>query len=288
VPPNTDYTSSEYFLYVAFIGGTEYPQGSYANGSGAYMSAFAPYVAPGDDHSLAEIAILTSDRLQIAELGWIVGSDQQPRLFVFHWVNGQPTCYDGCGFVQSSSVHFPGMALPAYDTPREFEIVNWGGDWWAVYDGDPVGYFPSSLWGGNFRKVGQTEWFGEVAAAKFQSCTQMGDGSYGTTPGAASMSNLFVLNAAGGTVAPNFGLAYDTSPAYTAGAITSTGFSFGGPGACCTPSTCAALGAHCGTTSDNCGGILNCGTCTGALVCGASNQCEPIHPPPGCQGHLCM
>ena len=33
-------------------------------------------------------------------------------------------------------------------------------------------------------------------------------------------------------------------------------------GVCCTPTTCAAQGATCGTIPDGCGGTLNCGTCT--------------------------
>jgi hypothetical protein len=44
----------------------------------------------------------------------------------------------------------------------------------------------------------------------------------------------------------------------------------------CTPTTCSAQGANCGTSSDGCGGTLNCGTCTGPQTCGgggATNVC---------------
>jgi acid phosphatase len=44
----------------------------------------------------------------------------------------------------------------------------------------------------------------------------------------------------------------------------------------CTPTTCAAKGANCGTISDGCGGTLSCGTCTPPQTCGgggAANVC---------------
>jgi mannobiose 2-epimerase len=46
-----------------------------------------------------------------------------------------------------------------------------------------------------------------------------------------------------------------------------------GGGGACTPSTCSALGAACGTPSDGCGGTLNCGTCPTGQTCNASHQC---------------
>ena len=42
----------------------------------------------------------------------------------------------------------------------------------------------------------------------------------------------------------------------------------------CTPTTCAALGATCGTPSDGCGGTLSCGTCGTGSTCNASHTCE--------------
>jgi hypothetical protein len=43
----------------------------------------------------------------------------------------------------------------------------------------------------------------------------------------------------------------------------------------CTATTCSAQNANCGTLSDGCGGVLNCGTCPAGQVCGAqqNNQC---------------
>jgi hypothetical protein len=36
----------------------------------------------------------------------------------------------------------------------------------------------------------------------------------------------------------------------------------------CTPQTCASLGYNCGAAGDGCGGLLQCGTCTGSNFCG--------------------
>jgi endoglucanase len=44
-------------------------------------------------------------------------------------------------------------------------------------------------------------------------------------------------------------------------------------GTMCTPTTCAALGATCGTPANGCGGTLSCGSCGAGQSCNASNQC---------------
>ena len=51
------------------------------------------------------------------------------------------------------------------------------------------------------------------------------------------------------------------------------------PETCCTPTTCAAQSANCGSIADGCGGMLDCGTCTPPASCGGagvSNQCGVI------------
>jgi len=40
----------------------------------------------------------------------------------------------------------------------------------------------------------------------------------------------------------------------------------------CTPKTCSALGANCGSVSDGCGGTLSCGTCATGLACGTGSN----------------
>src|SRR5215470_20055557 len=56
-------------------------------------------------------------------------------------------------------------------------------------------------------------------------------------------------------------------------------------GSTCTPTTCAAQGATCGTISDGCGGVLTCGTCSSGQTC-SSNKCGAgTNPGPGSCTH---
>ena len=45
-------------------------------------------------------------------------------------------------------------------------------------------------------------------------------------------------------------------------------------GACCTPTTCAALGKNCGSWPDGCGNTLNCGTCLAGQPCNNGVCCN--------------
>lgn len=64
------------------------------------------------------------------------------------------------------------------------------------------------------------------------------------------------------------GAVYDAGWTGDSASGTLTGVSAGAGGSC-TPTTCAALGANCGTPSDGCGGTLSsCGTCTAPQSCG--------------------
>ena len=47
-------------------------------------------------------------------------------------------------------------------------------------------------------------------------------------------------------------------------------------GTSCTPTTCKAAGAQCGSVGDGCGGMLDCGSCQFGMACGAGgtpNRC---------------
>lgn len=106
----------------------------YVTADGAYLSTpvQSPVVAAADYHSLAELAVESSDGKQIIEIGWRVyrPQDQTPRLFIYHWVNGVGTCYNaGCGFVSNSSTVTPGMALTPSSTPVQFAIEYFQGNW---------------------------------------------------------------------------------------------------------------------------------------------------------------
>lgn len=192
-----------------------------------------PVVASSDYHSLAEIAGESPDGQQIVEIGWNVDrgvnhGDSRPHLFIYHWINGQPTCYNGCGFVQVSKTRFPGMRVKVTKTPQKYAMKYYQGSWWLGYQGEWIGYFPGSLWNNSFTQLGLTQWFGEVAVASQTPCTQMGNGILGTSPGAALIDKMQFI---GGTVAS--ASPGQTNPSYYAiGNFKGSSYNYGGPGAC--------------------------------------------------------
>jgi hypothetical protein len=253
-------------------------------GAGATITQADPAIGIGDFHSLAEIAVESSDGEQIVELGWTidfgVNGDLQPHVFSFHWVNGAPTCYNACGWVQVSPDKQPGMrVVPGEPHRYEMRLVN--DDWWLFYDGEGMGYYPQSEWKSakGFTTVGLTQWFGEVAAGMASPCTQMGNGASGADTTAAVFSDLHLFDLAGIPTPAATEMGALTNPAfYNIGQATPTSFGFGGPGAvtgCCSPSTCAAARAECGAIDDpRCpGNTLACGTCTGTSVCTPDHTC---------------
>lgn len=266
------------YLYVGMLEAVD----THTSGAGATITQADPAVGIGDFHSLAEIAIESLDDRQIVEIGWTidfgVNGDLQPHVFSFHWIDGQPTCYNGCGWVQVSPDKRPGMRVVPGE-PHRYEIKLVHTDWWLFYDGEAMGYYPQSEWKAGFKTVALTQWFGEVAAGVPSPCTQMGNGTTGGDTAAASFAELHLFDPDGATVPAAIEMGALTNPAfYNVGRATLTGFGFGGPGAvtgCCTPSTCTAVGAQCGAITDPVcmTNMLVCGACNGTDVCTADHTC---------------
>jgi len=207
----------------------------YVTADGAYMSTpvQSPVVASADYHSLAELAVESSDGQQIIEIGWRVyrPQDQTPRLFIYHWVNGVGTCYNtGCGFVQSTSTTItPGMALTPSSTPVQFAIEYYQGNWWYGYNGTWFGYLPGSLWTG-FTTTGLVQMFGEISTTTARPCTDMGNGYLGTNASAAAVTGVGYYNTTTATSLTKF--TPDDSTLYDSQVTTASSFRYGGPGAC--------------------------------------------------------
>jgi hypothetical protein len=142
-----------------------------------------PALAKEDYHTLAELALESADSNQIVEIGWnvdrSVNGDEDPHLFVYHWINNKSTCYNACGFVQFSPNVKPGDTLN-YGAIKKFGIQYFNGSWWVAFDSEWIGYFPEQLWndqGVKFSKGGFQQVFGEVASSSTTPCaTQMGLG----------------------------------------------------------------------------------------------------------------
>ncbi|MFC7529559.1 neprosin family prolyl endopeptidase [Actinoplanes sp. GCM10030250] len=208
-------------------------EGAYAN-----LTISKPKLDKGDYHTLAEVAVQSPDGgHQVVEAGWtvdrVVNGDDDPHLFVFHWVDGKPACYNKCKFVQFSENIRPGDTLPQ-DTQKQFGIQYTGGAWWVAYDTEWVGYFPGELWGNKFEKTGLVQIFGEVAASTPEPCTEMGNGKTaidektGLDPGtAAKIGSISFYN--GPKVDP---YVRSTSKVYPISKLSARTFRYGGPGKC--------------------------------------------------------
>lgn len=213
------------FIYVA---GQQYVE---ADGASVRMYQAEPEVAPNDGHSLQELAVQSADSQQIVEVGWTVDratdGDSAPHLFTFHWVNGQPSCYDTCGFVETAaSAGRPGMPVPV-GQEGEYAIQHFQGRWWVGYDNQWFGYYSDSLWNGSYTRAGRIQTFGEVAAAGPTTCTDMGDGQPGAASNASYITDFRLL---GSTAAPALQTSATDSAHYSLGAVTPTSFRLGGPG----------------------------------------------------------
>ena len=246
-----------------------------STGTSANITQPSPYLAPPDFHTLAEITAESSDGRQVVELGWTVdrninGGSTAPHLFTFHWIDGNPTCYNGCGYVQVSSTRYPGMPVNITTTPQEYTINYFSGNWWIGYQNEWIGYFPGTLWGGGYTNGDLFQWFGEVSAMSNTPCTYMGDGLFGTNSGASGFSNINFLNGINASLTS----IVETNPNYYKfGNISGSDFKYGGPGYCnlATPSYALNLTTSgTGTVTSSPAGI-NCGaTCSQTYSTGAS------------------
>ena len=117
-------------------------------------------------HSLFEIAVQGgTGNGDIVEIGWRKRSgDASPRLFVFHWEDWNPGCYNGCGWVQWNPSIVPGMVVNA-GTESYMGWVYYEGNWWAWYANQWVGYFPETLWADGYNKANLVQLRATLAAA---------------------------------------------------------------------------------------------------------------------------
>lgn len=236
VTPPADGSICDFGACFNYVAGRQFANN--ATGASVKLWRASPNLNPNDPnaHSLQELAVQSSDQLQIVEVGWTVdrslNGDAHPHLFVFHWVDGIPTCYNGCGFVSTSTRVVPGEKMPSggYST---FQINHVSGEWQISLDGTMFGYFPDSLWGSStFTQPLLIQAFGEVASTSTPTCNQMGTGKFPESPASSSMEDFTLL---GPTVSPTNlfapGFEFVTNPQwYDASNLQPTGYSLGGPG----------------------------------------------------------
>ena len=220
------YFGACYYYNTVFETGT-------VTGASVFLSQAHPKVGTGDLHSLTELAVQSSDQKQTVEVGWTVEGSGPPRLFVFHWVNGVPTCYNGCGFVPVSKKYHAGDVVNTGEQ-RTYSIQFKNGRWLVGYRGETLGYFPGSLWKGKFTKIGVAQAFGEVASSsKTSPHSEMGNGVSGAAAKSAAIRKFKLIGGASdgpaGYVDDEAPSVYQIAP-YDSVCITSCGMAFGGPG----------------------------------------------------------
>jgi Neprosin len=202
------------------------------DGVAAQLTVAKPKLGAADWHSLAEIAVQSADGQQVVEVGWnvdrVTNGDENTHLFVYHWVDGKATCYNGCDFVPYAGATIAPGATLAADVIKPFGIQYSAGNWWIAYDSAWIGYFPDKIWNSTFTKGGLVQVFGEIAASSTAPCTEMGNGKIpDDTTAAAKFGSVTYVN--GPTVV--LGVTA-TSARYPTYQVTDRTFRYGGPAAC--------------------------------------------------------
>ena len=226
-PPTAAASAEARDVYFHYAVGTQTGE---TDGTWANLSIAKPYLARGDYHTLTEIAVQSADGRQIVEVGWTVdrqvNGDDDPHLFVYYWKDREPSCYNACGFEVYSKTVKPGDTLPAGGQKR-FGIQHFDGVWWIAYDSEWIGYFPDRLWDHEYTRGGLTQWFGEVASATPDPCTDMGNSLPATDGYAARVGSISMTNGPAPAAATRV-----TSGHYSVQSLSDRTFRFGGSGAC--------------------------------------------------------
>lgn len=195
-------------------------------------------------HNVSELAVIrkrASNLRDIVEIGTVSDrdmsplNDDEPRMFVFAWINGTPYGGYNAGFVNytgaNNCAYHPGDNMGAINgtaIAMGFEYTS--NNWWASIGGKWCGYFPAdpaatsvagNLWygsGANFASATQIQAFGEVTSAFNEPCTDMGNGGTGTdsttgTYSYNSMPTYWASTAYSGPSAPAASLTLFNQPA---------------------------------------------------------------------------
>ncbi|XP_024628816.1 uncharacterized protein [Medicago truncatula] len=190
----TDTIQNGHLHSVGFVRGDIY------YGAQAIINVWAPHVESPNEFSLGQIWIVSGSGkdLNTIEVGWQVSAgrygDNRPRLFTFWTADGydQTGCYDLLcpGFVQTNNKFAIGTPISPISTYNggQYEITLFifkdptNGSWWLEYGlGNPIGYWPSSLFTTLKDNATIVQFGGEIVNAKSTGAytsTQMGSGHF--------------------------------------------------------------------------------------------------------------
>ena len=223
-------------------------------GGSGFLNIWQPRIAPNEWFSLAQHWYVggTGGGTQTVECGWQVSPRKYntplPCLFIYwtraNYADGSG-CYNlDCGaFIQTSStVAIPGTLTPSQFGGNQYEVnlgfyLN-GGAWWLYFQGQPVGYYPISIFqnGALSRRAESVDFGGEtVGEGSFPS---MGSGRFPSEGfgRAAYQRNVLFYPQSGGAQEATL-IPYEPSPACYriiaanhSGTTWGTYFYYGGPG----------------------------------------------------------
>ena len=165
------------------------------------------------DFSLGQLA-LTSNWLgpKLVEYGWIVAprvfNDDYPHLFIA-LRRGLLLCFIKVGNIPAPTPHCPaniylqlgnkkpGDRVGTTGRPMLYHVGYYGQNacggekgWWIRYENEWIDCVKESFWPQGFANGDLIEWFGEVAYTT-NSCIPMGNGTFGSKAGSASISKIF-------------------------------------------------------------------------------------------------
>jgi hypothetical protein len=232
------------------VGYQNYAKSRHVTGFWVLQQNAQPYIdythEAASSHSLGQLWAI--DRhgpscVSDVEIGWTVSKEQygdlQPHLFIYAW-----DCSVGLGYVGQSSIPWvqysskiaPNSVLSPDRALHVYGVNLFRGNWWFYYDGEWIGYIPSSAWTHFFPStIKEGEAGGEVTTSKYRTCTAMGnEGRYGTNRRAALIGHVWYAHH--GTKTSAKLISYNSDRKYTTGSWShgqpGPRFRYGGPGWC--------------------------------------------------------
>jgi hypothetical protein len=189
------YAATSYFYAI----GEQF--GLNADGAAVNLTVENPHVNSAHDgnssHSIAELAVFSTDRKNRIEVGWRKGVSTH-TIFTYHTVNGALMGYNGCADYAANPVN-AGSTVPAAwvgdkVNPPRFQVVHSNGAWWVAVGGAWLCSFADTVWtsaGITWNKVNQVQAYGEVAASNGTAtpCSDMGDGQNASSGTAARIGS---------------------------------------------------------------------------------------------------
>lgn len=217
----------------------------------ANLSVHAPSTDWGS-HSLAQLWAFKnqSGAMTTAEIGWRVDPSDGayrgnypnfPHLFVYRFDNDAGMGYAPAGgwIPAVGSPVTVGQPISPDGAIIKFGVQRFGSDWWFYYGGYWFGSYPVSAYRGATTPFETLTWVavgGEVSAAGQSTCSDMGNGQWGSLGGAlVDYAYRYLANGASYFLAGDPNVNYQqTGLAYNLGYLDPSrgSFRYGGPGWC--------------------------------------------------------